>query len=279
MPLEQSISQSTISSTRMERRCKIGTLMNIDQNKATKQEKHVALDDRQVARISTTSVDSNVSDHHQPGKSDLGKRIDHSEWIRRKQEIAQRAKEKEERAAKRRQAEEEKAAREKEEKMRLEKENFLKWVKRKRQQELDRRAVLENELELQRRVKELENKLADANIQYLRQWFHRKQAEQKARRKEQETRQKKMDEEREKRLEQSAKAYEKWRENSKNKPKPATQGLLPHQKAKPAYINPIPWQSIVEIDSDEAQENTPCEKKENINQLKMSDRKTIAAHQ
>lgn len=47
-----------------------------------------------------------------------------------------------------------------------------------------------------------------------------------AQRKEQETKQKKMDEEREKRLEQSTKAYEKWRENSKNKPKPATQGLL-----------------------------------------------------
>lgn len=47
-----------------------------------------------------------------------------------------------------------------------------------------------------------------------------------AQRKEQETKQKKIDEEREKRLEQSTKAYEKWRENSKNKPKPATQGLL-----------------------------------------------------
>jgi len=45
-------------------------------------------------------------------------------------------------------------------------------------------------------------------------------------RKEQEMRQKKMDEERERRLEQSTRAYEKWRENSKNKPKPATQGLL-----------------------------------------------------
>lgn len=47
-----------------------------------------------------------------------------------------------------------------------------------------------------------------------------------ARHKERETRQRKIDEERERRLEQSSKAYEKWRENSKNKPKPATQGLL-----------------------------------------------------
>lgn len=47
-----------------------------------------------------------------------------------------------------------------------------------------------------------------------------------ARRKEQETEQRKMNEERERRLEQSTRAYEKWRENSKNRPKPATQGLL-----------------------------------------------------
>lgn len=39
-------------------------------------------------------------------------------------------------------------------------------------------------------------------------------------------RRRKMDEERDRRLEQSSKAYEKWRENSRNKPKPATQGLL-----------------------------------------------------
>lgn len=51
-----------------------------------------------------------------------------------------------------------------------------------------------------------------------------------------------------------------------------------HQKAKPAYVNPIPWQSIVDIDADEAQENAFNDKKGNINQLKMSGRKTIAAH-
>lgn len=55
--------------------------------------------------------------------------------------------------------------------------------------------------------------------------------------------------------------------------------LLAHQTAKPAYVNPIPWQSVVEIDSDEAQEDTFREKKGNTNQLKMSGRKTIAAHQ
>lgn len=47
-----------------------------------------------------------------------------------------------------------------------------------------------------------------------------------ARHRDQEIRQRKMNEERAKRLEQSSRAYEKWREESKNRPRPATQGLL-----------------------------------------------------
>lgn len=47
-----------------------------------------------------------------------------------------------------------------------------------------------------------------------------------ARDRDQELREKKMNEERARRLEKSSRAYEKWREESKNKPKPATQGLL-----------------------------------------------------
>lgn len=225
--------------------------------------------------MTSLSTDPSVSDY-QVSNGD-GKRIGHSEWIRRKDEATQRRKEEEEREAKKRQEEEERMAREKEIKARLEKENFLKWMERKRQQELERKAILENELELQRRLKEIEDKAAVAKTLYLRQWIQRKKEERKTRHKEQEMRRKKMAEERERRLEQSSKAYEKWRENSKNKPKPATQGLLPHQKAKPAYVNPIPWQSIVEIDSDEAQENAFNDKKGN--QLKMNGRKTIAAHQ
>jgi len=55
--------------------------------------------------------------------------------------------------------------------------------------------------------------------------------------------------------------------------------LLAHQKAKPAYVNPIPWQSIVEIDPNEAEEDTFHEKKGNINSLKINGSKTIMAHQ
>lgn len=132
-------------------------------------------------RISTTSlsVESSVSDRQVSNGSDLGRRIAHSEWMRKKHEAAQRARDKEERAAKKRQEEEEREAREKEERTRLEKENFLKWIERKRQQELNRRATLETELELQRRLKEIEDNLAGAKTTYLRRWFHRKKEERK----------------------------------------------------------------------------------------------------
>lgn len=78
-----------------------------------------------------------------------------------------------------RQEQEVEIARQKEEKARLEKENFLKWVERKKRQELDRRAVLESELELQRRLKEIEDKTVAAKARYLRQWIHKKKEEEK----------------------------------------------------------------------------------------------------
>lgn len=137
------------------------------------------LDGHQVTRISTTSLSVESSVSQVSNGSEDGRRIAYSEWMRKKHEAAQRAREKEERAAKKRQEVVERVAREKEERTRLEKENFLKWIERKRQQELDRRAMLENELELQRRLKEIEDNLAGAKTTYLRRWFHRKTEEQK----------------------------------------------------------------------------------------------------
>lgn len=140
------------------------------------------LDNRQVVRISTTSFSSpSIADSARApsGSPDLARRIAHTEWARRKHVAAQRKREEEERAARMRQEETERTAREKEEKARLEKENFLKWVEGKRRQELDRKAMLENELALQKRLKEIEDKAAVAKALYLRQWIHKKQDEQK----------------------------------------------------------------------------------------------------
>jgi len=131
-------------------------------------------------RISTTSFsDSSSIGDQVSNETDASRRIAHSEWIRKKHEAAIKKKNAIELAAKKRQEEEERIAREKEEKARLEKENFLKWVERKRQQELDRKAMLENELELQEHLKEIEKKAAVAKALYLRQWIHKKKEEQK----------------------------------------------------------------------------------------------------
>jgi len=111
--------------------------------------------------------------------SDIDRRSAHSEWMRKKHEAAQRTREKKELALKKRQEEEEREVQKKEEKARLERENFLKWIERKRQQELDRRAMLENELELQKHLKEIEDNLAGAKSTYLRRWFHKKKEEEK----------------------------------------------------------------------------------------------------
>ncbi|XP_020279381.1 protein PXR1 isoform X2 [Pseudomyrmex gracilis] len=215
---------SSRTTARVERRCKI---VNVSANDESKRDKYVQ-NNRQIVRISASSpsVGSSVGDNQISNGPDLRKRIAHSEWVRRKREIAQRRKEDEERAARKRREEDEKLAREKEERARLEKENFLKWIERKKQEELNRKAMLENELELQKRLKEIEDKAAIAKVLNLRQWIRKKEEEQKARNKEREMKQKKINEEREKRLQESLKAYEKWKENSKNKPKPATQGLL-----------------------------------------------------
>lgn len=143
--------------------------------------RYIDMDNRPVMRISITSLsDPDISNRRQlSSETDFARRIAHSEWIRRKHEAVQRKREDGERAMKKRQEEEEKTTRKKEERARLEKQNFLKWMEGKRQQELDRKAMLQNELELQKRLKEIEDKAAVAKTLYHHQWIHKKKEEQK----------------------------------------------------------------------------------------------------
>lgn len=132
-------------------------------------------------RISTTSLSDPDASNCQGscGPDDIARRIAHSEWVRRKREAAQRKREDEERATKKRQEEEAEMIRKKEEKAQLERLHFLKWMEEKRQQELDRKATFQaNELELQKRLKEIEDKAAVAKARYFRQWIHKKTQEQ-----------------------------------------------------------------------------------------------------
>ncbi|KAK1120947.1 hypothetical protein K0M31_010731 [Melipona bicolor] len=87
------------------------------------------------------------------------------------------------------------------------------------------------------------------------------------------------EEERKRRLEESTKAYENWRKMAKNKPRPATQGLLPHQKVKPAYVNPTPWQRIVDDIEDIVEENAFNVGRKEQTQPKISNKKSATSYQ
>lgn len=52
-------------------------------------------------------------------------------------------------------------------------------MEEKRRQELDRKVMFQNELELQKRLKEIEDKAVDAKALYSQQWIVKKKEEQK----------------------------------------------------------------------------------------------------
>lgn len=253
---------SCTPANRVERRCRIvDTAEDNDELRSSRQiESEVQrymFNGHRIVQVSTSSMSSiRISDNRSNDSDFAAKKISYSEWMRRKQEIARRKKEEEDLIERQRQMEIERQAREKEERESRERENFLKWSERKKKEEERKRAVVEKELKLQKQLKEIEDKTAIVKTIYLRQWERKKKEEEKVRQKKEELKKKRIEEEKKKRLEESSKAYENWRKMAKNKPKPATQGLLPHQKAKPAYVNPTPWQRIIDDpETDEEQDN------------------------
>lgn len=256
---------------RIERRCRIPDEAD-DKYELRQVESEVqryTFNGHRIVQVSTSSVSSIRISEKKSNESYLAKKITYSEWIRRKQEMARRKKEEEEQAQRQKQIEAEKLAREKEEREFREKENFLKWSEKKKKEEEKKKAVIEKELTLQKQLKEVEDKAAVVKTLYLRQWARKKKEEEKARQKKEEMKRKQLEEERKKRLEESTKAYENWRKMAKNKPKPATQGLLPHQKAKPAYVNPTPWQRIID-DTEDVEEDAFNVGRKTQSQLKIS---------
>ncbi|XP_015605051.1 inner centromere protein A isoform X2 [Cephus cinctus] len=267
-------------SSRVERRCAIGDGEKIKNgflngvradndtsvNSQPDIQRYTVNGQRRVMHYSSTSLSgSTVSEQHLSGVA-LARKLAHKEWVKEKERMVQRKKSLEHRAEERRKAEEEKVEREREERRRKERESFIRWAERKRKEDLDRRKVIESELELQKRLKEVEERATMAKTIYLKQWARKKEEEYKAQQKELQLKDKQAAEGKKKRLEESLKAYEKWRERSKNRPKPATQGLLPHQKAVPAYVNPTPWQRLVDDanSSDEGQRITDLAEKKSI---------------
>ncbi|XP_033349901.1 uncharacterized protein LOC117233577 [Bombus vosnesenskii] len=269
-------------SNRIERRCKIADRADNSYDLCStrdiewKMQSRYTFNGQRVVQVSTSSISDVRITGNGRNESDVGKKITYGEWMRKKQEMARRKKGEKDEAERQRQMEEDRLAREKEERECRDRENFVKWSEMKKKEEEKKKAVVEKELEFQKQLKDLEDKAAVAKTLYLRQWARKKKEEERGKesigvflrlvddlciydvcvacQKKEEMKRKKHEEERKKRLEESTKAYENWRKMAKNKPKPATQGLLPHQKAKPAYVNPTPWQRIVDDGEDVEQD-------------------------
>ncbi|XP_066603428.1 coiled-coil domain-containing protein 34-like [Prorops nasuta] len=241
------------SSYHVEHRCKINVTIDdeiraTDIRSQTEIPWYCGVDDQRVVKLSTSLTNSSISEQE---SFDVARKAAFEEWLQKKKQDDLRRKQEKEMEEARRLALEEKLQKEKEKKEQIERENFLKWRERKKKEEADKKAMFEKDVELKRRLKAVEDTAATAKALCLQQWAKKKLQEQKAQVKEKEKQLRKIEEERKKRMEESTKAYEQWRESSKNKPKPATQGLLPHQKAKPAFVNPVPWQGLVENGTDE----------------------------
>ncbi|XP_071867995.1 uncharacterized protein [Bombus fervidus] len=270
-------------SNRIERRCKIADRADDSYDLCSTRDiewkmQRYTFDGQRIVQVSTSSISGVRITGNGRNESDVGKKITYSEWMRRKQEIARRKKEEEDEAERQRQMEEDRLAREKIERECRERENFVKWSEMKKKEEERKKAVAEKELELQKQLKEVEDKAAVAKTLYLRQWARKKKEEERACQKKEEMKRKKHEEERKKRLEESTKAYENWRKKAKNKPRPATQGLLPHQKAKPAYVNPTPWQRIVD-DTEDVEQDASNVGRKMQGQPRMSSKRSAVSRQ
>nr|XP_031836094.1 stress response protein NST1-like [Nomia melanderi] len=282
-PLRSKSVVSCRPSNRVERRCRIiGRADGNDELCSARlvdpEVQRYTLNGHRVVQVSTASLSSISILETRSMKHDL-KKIPYSEWMRCKQQAARQKREEEDQAKREEQMEAERLVREKEERESRERENFLKWSERKRKEEERKKEMVAKELEMQKKLKEFEDKSVVMKSLCLRQWAHKKKEEEKARQKKEEVKQKKIDEEKKKRLEESTKAYENWRKNAKNKPKPATQGLLPHQKAKPSYVNPTPWQGIVDESEDDEVNSSNGRRTHHGQQAKIISKKSTTYYQ
>ncbi|OXU20244.1 hypothetical protein TSAR_003236 [Trichomalopsis sarcophagae] len=259
--------ETTTSS--MERRCRLFDENDderytcVTDNEEEPQESHLhqhrksptAMHEMEASNSWSTA--SLSSGRHRLNGVPLLRQISYEDWAREKRLKLLNRREEERRAEERKREAEEREAREREARERRDNESYLGWLERKRREQTLKRQLLDKELELQHRLHELENKAKSAKDVCLKDWCRKKDELIKSYEKEELVRKKKAEEEKERRLQESSKAYEKWREKSRNTPKPATQGLLPHQKAKPAFTNPTPWQPLLEKVSDDSDNSNP----------------------
>lgn len=103
------------------------------------------------------------------------RQIAHEKWMQEKEQRIIKLKEKKRQEEKMRLNEEERIKREKEEKERRDQETFIKWIERKKNEESVKQEILRRELELQKRLKDIEDKAVVAKTIYLRQWARKKE--------------------------------------------------------------------------------------------------------
>ncbi|XP_076180844.1 uncharacterized protein LOC143153465 isoform X2 [Ptiloglossa arizonensis] len=190
-------------SNRVEKRCRISGRTNdgnevFSVNQVDSEVQRCILNGYRVVQVSTTSLSSISISENKSTESNRLKKISYNEWMRKKQQAAQQKKEEEDQALKKKQTEAERLAREKEERESQERDNFLKWTEKKKKEREQKKLVIEKELELQKLLKEIEDKAAGAKSLYLRQWAHKKREEEKGRQKKEEMKRKELDEEKKK---------------------------------------------------------------------------------
>ncbi|XP_074113971.1 uncharacterized protein LOC141537031 [Cotesia typhae] len=234
-----SVNSSKTRSTRTERRGKIINDFNAEQEDEEVQ--RYSVNGYKVVQISTSLPNCTSK---RPRSSE--KKLAYDQWIERKRSELLERKKKIAEIEEEKKIQEEKFLKEKEERERKDKESFEAWVEKKKQDDLKKKLIKEKELEMEARLKEIEDKTVIAKEICLKRWCRKKDKEIEAQKSEEKLKIQEAEADKKIRLAKSVEAFEKWRMKSKKCPKPATQGLLPDQQATPAYVNPVPWLDTTE---------------------------------
>ena len=105
----------------------------------------------------------------------LRRKISYENWAREKQLELQSRRDVERLIEKERRKLEEFRLREKEEQERRDDECFVEWLKRKRKEKLLKRQLLEKELDLQRRIQDVDDKAKVVKDVYIKGWLREKE--------------------------------------------------------------------------------------------------------
>ncbi|GJQ71679.1 hypothetical protein Trydic_g11374 [Trypoxylus dichotomus] len=131
-----------------------------------------------------------------------------------------------------------------------ERENFKRWLSRKRKQEEERKKTKEKELEDEKMKQELREKRLQENELNYQLWLKKKEELYLERKIQEHMKLLKAEEEKQRRLQESVIAYEEWLRLAKYKPKPIplNQGLQTLRSAvSVTYVNPTPWVPNIDL--------------------------------